>query len=210
MKPHWQLVNLLESPAAHGKQSLVDPVPYRPLVCLWGGRKKSKNCLKGQKGSKDSHWLPHILSLFLSIPSTSIHGPPWATPWARYQRCSLLKHYPFTPTVAVPFLWNGEKRWYALTLQLRKSDTASQVAKSSLPPGLSPIRGMLLLCMCIRGGEQKEQDVFPSSLILLPSPTHKTTTTIATAYTRLGECSDGLEISEGNWKTKLLSRSNSS
>lgn len=101
------------------------------------------------------------------------------------------------------------KRGDMPSLQLRKSDTASQVAKSSLPLGFNPIRRMLLRCVNIHGGDQQEQDVFPSSLVPLPSPPHKTTATIVAACTRLGECSDGLEISEGNWKTKLLSRSNS-
>ena len=36
MKPHWHLVNLLESPAAHGKQSLVDPVPIQTPGLLMG------------------------------------------------------------------------------------------------------------------------------------------------------------------------------
>lgn len=46
---------------------------------------------------------------------------------------------------------------------------------------------MLLLCVNIHGGDQQKQDVFPSSLVPLPSLTHKTTATIAAACTRLGE-----------------------
>ena len=77
MKPPWQVVNLLESPAANGKQSLVDPVPIQTPYLLMGREGEEKEL--PQKAERQLLTPPYFLSVsIISIPSTSIHRLPWA------------------------------------------------------------------------------------------------------------------------------------
>lgn len=142
-------MNFLESPAANTKQSLVDLVPIQTPHLLIGGS-ENKNCLKRQKGNKESHWLLHSLSL--SIPSTRLYSPTWAKHWAKHQRLKRIHHSSISPRhdfkghfplaclgerlPALPLQWGSLTQLLeAVEFSLRAADCPLELLASALSDG---------------------------------------------------------------------------
>lgn len=173
MKPPWQLANLLESPAANGKQNLVDPIPIQTPPPSFAHREGVRIVSKGKKAVKaatDSFILfPCLQSTFMTYL-----GPNWGLEIKHFKRI-LHSSTNFHPNFKgdLPLEWLG-KRWYGWKRQPDSSSVLKNLPSGLLSPGAPRLQLLLYVGICSR--EPEEQHTFTSSLLSGTKPVTVTTT----------------------------------